>query len=92
MSPIPHWVLYSPDACEQEYLASRAKLIDPTKTNPNVVHVRHNFMWIRFLADIRAAGKPGALLGHSVLLGLRPVGQRMQLHSEQLRRSVSRSP
>ncbi|KAJ7071143.1 gamma-glutamyltranspeptidase [Mycena amicta] len=49
----------------KEYLASRAKLIDPLKTNPEVVHVRYPPIFAEI--QRQSSGKPCESLGYSLL-------------------------
>ncbi|KAJ7169765.1 gamma-glutamyltranspeptidase [Mycena filopes] len=67
----------------KEYLASRAKLINPLKTNPEVVHVcaQSSFSGEGLYLF---PGKPREFLRYGVLYRGRPVGKRMQLYPKQL--------
>ena len=53
----------------QEYLASRAKLIDPSKTNPQVVHVSIIVIYFgKYSYILTILGQPGEIIGYCLLL------------------------
>ena len=58
-------------------MSERARLFDPKKTNPDIIHVGAEWIMAQEARSECVIGKPGQFLRHRILHGLRPVGECM---------------